>query len=181
MKISLCFTHPRGILGVSDESNRSYIKNCLGYSKRYHCGGCFCSTVQITSNKARTSIIKRASCGSGAWIKASCSESMHCCKKNKKNSNVINTFVSLLLSVVHGSHSGGWRRTYALRARFWDMLVSRVCLQEQRKQSFLTLAKENQSPHDLYLNPPTFFFINPRFVLLIHDRHFILFSLHIRH
>ncbi len=43
MKISLCFTHPRGILGVydfllSDESNRSYIKNCPGYS-RYHCSG----------------------------------------------------------------------------------------------------------------------------------------------
>ncbi len=44
MKISLCFTHPRGILGVydfllSEESNRSYIKNCPGYSKRYHCSG----------------------------------------------------------------------------------------------------------------------------------------------
>ncbi len=42
MKISLCFTHLRGILGVydfllSDESNRSYIKNCPGSSKRYHC------------------------------------------------------------------------------------------------------------------------------------------------
>uniref|UniRef100_A0A671NDR0 Lens intrinsic membrane protein 2.1 n=1 Tax=Sinocyclocheilus anshuiensis TaxID=1608454 RepID=A0A671NDR0_9TELE len=34
MKIMLCFTHPRSILGVydfllSDESSRSYIKNCL--------------------------------------------------------------------------------------------------------------------------------------------------------
>ncbi len=37
MKISLCFTRPRSILGVcdfllSDESNRSYIKNCPGPS-----------------------------------------------------------------------------------------------------------------------------------------------------
>ncbi len=44
MKISLWFTHPRGILGVydfllSDKSNRSYIKNCPGYSKLYHCSG----------------------------------------------------------------------------------------------------------------------------------------------
>ncbi len=52
--------------------------------------------------------------------------------------------------------------------RFWDMLVSRVCLQEQKKQSFLTLAKENQSALGLYRNLPTFFFTNPRFVLLIH-------------
>ncbi len=42
MKISLCFTHPRGILGVydfllSDKSYQSYIKNVPGYSKRYHC------------------------------------------------------------------------------------------------------------------------------------------------
>ncbi len=36
------------------------------------------------------------------------------------------------------------------RVRLWDMLVSRVCIQEQRKQSFLTLAKENQSHIGLY-------------------------------
>ncbi len=40
----------------------------------------------------------------------------------------------------------------------WDMLVSRVCLQEQTKQSFFTLPKENQSPLGLYRNPPIFFF-----------------------
>ncbi len=39
MKITPCFTHPQGILGVydfllSDESNQSYIKNCPGSSKR---------------------------------------------------------------------------------------------------------------------------------------------------
>ncbi len=44
MKISLLFTHPWGILGVydfllSDESNWSYIKNCPGSSKLYHCSG----------------------------------------------------------------------------------------------------------------------------------------------
>ncbi len=38
MKISSCFTHPQGILGVydfllSDESNRSNIQNCPGSSK----------------------------------------------------------------------------------------------------------------------------------------------------
>ncbi len=60
-------------------------------------------------------------------------------------------------------------------ASLWDMLVSRVCLMEQRKQSFLTLAKENQSPLGLYRNPPTFFFTNPRFVLLINDQRFVLF------
>ncbi len=41
MKIRLLFTHPQAI-GVydfllSDESNRSYIKNCPGTSKLYHC------------------------------------------------------------------------------------------------------------------------------------------------
>ncbi len=41
MKISLWFTHTRGILGVYDfllldESNQSYIKNCPGSSKLYH-------------------------------------------------------------------------------------------------------------------------------------------------
>ncbi len=56
------------------------------------------------------------------------------------------------------------------------MLVSRVCLQEQRKQRFPTLAKENQSSLGFYRNPPTFFFINPRFVLLIRDQYSVLFS-----
>ncbi len=42
------------------------------------------------------------------------------------------------------------------------MFVLRVCLQKQRKQSFLTLAKENQSPLGLYQNPPTFFFKKKR-------------------
>ncbi len=42
MKMILLFTHPQAILGVhdfllSDESNRSYIKNCPGSSKLYHC------------------------------------------------------------------------------------------------------------------------------------------------
>ncbi len=42
-KISLCFTHPQSILGVcdfllSDESNRSYIKNCPGPSKPFNGG-----------------------------------------------------------------------------------------------------------------------------------------------
>ncbi len=47
-----------------------------------------------------------------------------------------------------------------------------------KEASFLTLAKENQSPIGLlYRNPPTFFFTNPRFVLLIRDRHFVLLSL----
>ncbi len=42
--MSLLFTHPQGILGgydflLSDKYNQSYIKNCPGYSKRYHCSG----------------------------------------------------------------------------------------------------------------------------------------------
>ncbi len=50
------------------------------------------------------------------------------------------------------------------------------CIQEQRKQSFLTLAKENQSPLGSYGNPPNFFFTNPRFfLLLIRDRRLVLF------
>ncbi len=53
------------------------------------------------------------------------------------------------------------------------MLVSRVYLHEQRKQSFLTLAKENQSPLGLDKNLPTFLFTNPQFVLLIHALHFL--------
>ncbi len=51
------------------------------------------------------------------------------------------------------------------RACLWDM-------QEQRKQSFITLAKENQSLFGLYTNP--------LFVLLIRDRRFVLFSLRAR-
>ncbi len=62
-----------------------------------------------------------------------------------------------------------------------DMLVLQICLQEQRKQSFLALAKENQSPLGLYRNPLSFFFTNPQFVLLTHDRHFVLFSLRVCH
>ncbi len=135
---------------------------------------CFLSTVQKTWNKVHASVIKHASHGSGEWIKASCSESMHFCKTNIYISKVINNFFSLLLTVVRGSRSGGWRRMSASCVCLWDM-------QEQRKQSFLTLAKENQSPLGLYRNPPTFFFITPRFVLLIHDRRFVLFSLRIRH
>ncbi len=42
MEISLCITHPLGILGVydfllSDESSWSYIKNGPAYPKCYHC------------------------------------------------------------------------------------------------------------------------------------------------
>ncbi len=65
--------------------------------------GCFCYTVQNTSNKVHESIIKCASCGSGVWIKASCSESMRFCKKNVHISNVINTSLSLHLTVVSGN------------------------------------------------------------------------------
>ncbi len=41
-KMIISFTHPQGNLGVyefllSDESNRSNIQNCPGYSKLYHC------------------------------------------------------------------------------------------------------------------------------------------------
>ncbi len=41
MKISLCFTHPQSILGVydfllSDESKRSYIKNCPLVKRNEH-------------------------------------------------------------------------------------------------------------------------------------------------
>ncbi len=57
------------------------------------------------------------------------------------------------------------------------MLVSWVCLQEQKKQSFLTLAKKNQSPLGLHGKPQTFFFTNPRFVFLIRDWCFVLLSL----
>ncbi len=54
----LCFikglVHPKSILGVddfllSDEYNRSYIKNCPGPSKPYNgVSGCFLSTAQKT-------------------------------------------------------------------------------------------------------------------------------------
>ncbi len=54
---------------------------------------------------------------------------MHFCKKNIHISNVINTFLSILLFVVHGSHSSGWRMRRALASE----ICSRVCLQEERK------------------------------------------------
>ncbi len=59
--------------------------------------------------------------------------------------------------------------------RRMSLAKTNVRLQEQRKQSFLTLPKENQSPFGLYRNPPTFFFTNPRFVLLICDRRIFIF------
>ncbi len=105
MKISLSFTHHRGILGVydfllSDESSRSYsiLKIVLAIpSVIIAVGGCFCWTVQKTSNKACASIIKHASHGSRSWIKASCSESMHFCKKYFKR----NKHFSLISSNCH--------------------------------------------------------------------------------
>ncbi len=163
INISLWFNHPWGILGVydfllSDESSQSYIKNCPGYSKCYHCSGCFCSTVQNTSNKERASIIKRASHSFGAWIKASCSESMPFCKKNIHISNVINTFLSLPLSVIHWSRSGGWRRTYASHMRVPLRYASLASLFTGAKEAkFPYFSKENQSPLGLYRNPTTFF------------------------
>ncbi len=58
MKISMWFTHFQAILGVydfllSDESIRGYITNCAAIpSVIIAVVGCFCSTVQNTSNKA---------------------------------------------------------------------------------------------------------------------------------
>ncbi len=159
MKMILWCTHPRGILGVydflfSDKSNWSYIRKCPGLSSvTMGISGCLLSTVQKMWNKVRASVIKHASHGSGGWIKASCSESMRFCKKNIHISNVINTFLSLPLTVIRARPSSRWWRTYASHAHLWDMLVSQVCLQEQ---SFLTLAKENQSPLVLYWNPPKY-------------------------
>ncbi len=99
--------------------------------------GCFLSTVQKTWNKARASAIKRASHGSGEWIKASCSKSMRFCKENIHISNVIHTFLSLPVSVVSGSCSGGWRRTY----------VSRAPLRYASLASLFTGAKEAKFPY----------------------------------
>ncbi len=92
MKIRTCFTHPQGILGVydfllSDESDRSHIKNCPGASKLNNNGNgqvffFYFLTVQKKSNKVYASIIKCASHSSGRWIKASFSESISFCKKN---------------------------------------------------------------------------------------------------
>ncbi len=49
------------------------------------------------------------------------------------------------------------------------------------KQRFPTLAKENQSSLGFYRNPPTFLFINPRFVLLIRDQYSVLLSFLVRY
>ncbi len=46
-----------------------------------------------------------------------------------------------------------------------------------KEAKFPYFTKGNQSPLGLYRNPPTFFCTNPRFVLLICDRRFVLFSL----
>ncbi len=112
MKIILCFTHPWGILGVydfllSDESNRSYIKKCPGSSKLYHCSGWVVFFNSPQDVKLSTRIHNKTCLNKGAWIKASCSNSMCFCKKYIHISNVINTSLSLHLTVVRGSHSGG--------------------------------------------------------------------------
>ncbi len=147
--------------------------------------GCFLSIVQKLWNKACTSIIKCASHGSEGCIKASCSESMRFCKNNFHILNVINTFFSSVpLTVIRANCSDRFKvgRMFYLRgARDRYILVSQVCLQEQRKHRFFTLSKENQSPLGLYWNHPSFSFTNPRFVFLIRDQSFVLFSLCIRH
>ncbi len=56
-----------------------------------------------------------------------------------------------------------------------SLAKTNVCSQEQ---SFLTLAKETQSPLGLYWNPLTFFFYKSSFCAPIHDQHLVLFSLH---
>ncbi len=143
IKISLCFTHPQSILGVydsllSDESNRSFIKNCPSPSKPFNgVSGCFLSTVQKTWNKVHASVIKCVSHGSGGWIKASCSKSLRFCKINIHISNIINTFFSPPLTVVDRSCSGGWRRTY----------VSRAPLRYASLTSLFTGAKEAKFPY----------------------------------
>ncbi len=75
-------------------------------------------------------------------------------KKNIHNSN-LNTFLSLPVSVICGR---------MCCARLWDMLVSRVCLQEQRKQHFLTLAVSSwliSKSSDIFLYKSSFCASNP--------------------
>ncbi len=70
------------------------------------------------------SVIKRASHGSRGWIKASCSKSMRFHKKNIHISNFINTFLSLLLTVAHGSllfMSFRWLFRERQKEMFWRM------------------------------------------------------------
>ncbi len=99
--------------------------------------GCFCTTVQETLNKVCASIIKRPSHSSGVCIKASCSESMRFSKKNIHISNVINTFLSLPLTVIRTCPSGGWHRTY----------TSRAPLRYASLESLYTGAKEAKFPY----------------------------------
>ncbi len=106
------------------------------------------------------------------WIKTSCRESMRFWKVNIHISNVINTLSSLLLTVVRRSRSGGWRRTFVSRAPL--IYVSLESLFTGAKEAKIPLLKENQSSLGLYRNLPTFSFTNPRFVLLICDRPFVL-------
>ncbi len=82
MKMNLCVIHPQSI-GVytfllSDESNQLYKKLCR--ISRF-----FLTTVQKTWNKVRASIVKRASHGSGVWIKASCQKHYECQTFRKAN------------------------------------------------------------------------------------------------
>ncbi len=151
MKISPCLTHPQGILGVydlilSDESNQSYIKNCPCSAKLHNGSGwVFLFNSPKKSNKAHPSIIKHASHGSGGWIKASCSELMHFCKKNIHIYKAINMFLSLPLTIIRASRSGGWCRTYAQRTWRWVIYRSKgskVSLFKQRKTSLLLAYNE---------------------------------------
>ncbi len=45
--------------------------------------------------------------------------------------------------------------------------------------SLFTGAQKEKFPLGLYRNPPTFFFTNPRFVLLTRDQHFVLLTSYI--
>ncbi len=73
---------------------------------------------------------------------------------------------------INNQHEGETRSQNTWGAKHKTVLTRD---KEQRKQSFLTLPKENQSSLGLNRNPPIFFFTNPRFVLLIRDRRFVLF------
>ncbi len=105
MKISLCFTHSRVILGVYDFLQTNPIRVIYNIvlallSVIIAVGGCFCSTVHKTSNKACAFIIKHALHGWGVRIKASWSEPMLFLNKNIHISNVLNTSLSLHLIVI---------------------------------------------------------------------------------
>ncbi len=120
---------------------------------------CFLSTVQKTWNKARASVIKHASHGSGGWIKASCSKSMCFWRvfslswrenKTKRRSLIISTKRGLLKNVllrdvtIHSTHDSIQDFDFMIR---FTVVINKMRFKTNYKLNVLLLLLGQNAAH----------------------------------